>query len=183
MCKFLSAFIHDNAAKLPKTERYLFGDLRSHSETMRLRGITYGHPDCWREFEWTGETSKSLDVRATSDVASASLRNVVLCDFETRGDLLKFACKHLPAGIQKLDLSYATLPAGLKLPDGIQKLYLSYATLPAGLKLPDGIQTLDLSSATLPAGLKLPDGIQTLYLRYATLPAGFAVPEGCCVIR
>jgi hypothetical protein len=51
MCDFLSGFIHDNAAKLNKTKGYMFGDLRSHSATMELNGVTYGKPDCWREFE------------------------------------------------------------------------------------------------------------------------------------
>ena len=55
MCDFLSFFTHDDAATLPLEKRYLFGDLNSHSRTMELLGRKHGHPDCWRESEWTGK--------------------------------------------------------------------------------------------------------------------------------
>ena len=116
MCEFLSGFVHDNAAKLPMAGRYLFGDLRSHSESMNLAGVVYGRSDCWREFEWTGLSADSLIVRATEEKRGKLLRSIVLADFPDRDALLIYACQHLPAGLTTLDLSSVTVPEGLKLP-------------------------------------------------------------------
>jgi hypothetical protein len=74
MCDFLSAFIHDDAATMKIEKRYLFGDLQSHSSTMKLCKQQYGRSDksifakdSWRELEWTGEKPDSLVVRDVSD--------------------------------------------------------------------------------------------------------------------
>jgi hypothetical protein len=156
MCDFLSGFIHDDAATLAMEKRYLFGDLRSHSGTMELHGLKYGHPDVWREFEWTGEGEDSLVVRSASDRDSQKLQKVMLRDFRQRADLLRFACRKLPAGLTTLDLRSSTVPADLKLPAGLTTLYLRSSTVPADLKLPAGLTTLDLRYSTVPADLKLP---------------------------
>jgi hypothetical protein len=134
MCEFLSGFIHNDAAILKFESRYLFGDLHSHSGTMKLHKLKYGHPDVWREFEWTGEEEGSLVVRSADEATSAKLKKVMLRDFKNRTELLE----------------------NVKFPDSLTTLYFSYATVPAGLKFPDSLTTLDLRCATVPAGLKFP---------------------------
>jgi len=98
MCQFLSAFVHDDAATLEIGSRYLFGDLHSHSATMNLHGLKYGDPDCWREFEWTGEGKEELVVRGRDDKQSDRLRAQIIRDAPRRIDL--FSLMQFPADLK-----------------------------------------------------------------------------------
>jgi hypothetical protein len=181
ICEFASFFVHDKAAKLPIEKRYLIGDLRSHSVSMELLGVKYGHPDCWREAEWTGNDARDLVVRANGN--SSELMATVLGDFATRDSFLAYALEKLPDGLTTLYLRGATVPEKIKLPDGLTTLDLSGATVPEKIKLPDGLTTLYLSYATVPEKIKLPDGLTTLDLSGARGASKLIIRKSTKVIR
>lgn len=167
MCEFASFFVHDQAAKLPRTERYLFGDLWSHSKTMELCGQAYGAPDCWREAEWTDSEEHRLSIRSLDASQARELLAVVLADFPTRDALLVFALGHFPPSLKRIDLrSLTTLPAAVTLPPNLEWLNLnSLTTLPATVTLPPSLKTLYLDSLTaLPATVTLPPNLKYLNL-------------------
>ena len=121
MCDFLSFFVSRKADKVRSlNDRYVVGDLRSHSASAKLADIKYGKGgDYWAEAEWTeDDDGASLIVR---DDCADVLKAVILGDFKTRAKCLEFCLGRLPASLTTLDIgSLTSIPEGLKLPKGCQ---------------------------------------------------------------
>jgi len=176
MCDFASFFIHSKAIDRPlPRDRYAIGDLRSHSKSAELLGISYGvKNDNWREAEWTDNNPKSLTVHGDDN---GELKALILADFEDRNAFLLWAFKQIPNSVTTLYLSGATISANLTIPNSVTTLYLSGATIPANLTIPNSVTTLYLSYATISANLTIPNSVTTLDLYNATIPANLTIPN------
>jgi hypothetical protein len=106
--RFFRFFVHVRADELPRSERYLFGDLLSHRGTMEVHGLPYQNNGDrrWHEVAWVQERLGPL-LRTLDLDLQQQLSAVVLADFSTRQQILDWAAGRFPTVAWQLSLSFS----------------------------------------------------------------------------